>query len=372
MNLDFLPEDLKRSVRWKLHEGELALLRRAHPLRYLFVEVTRRCNLACSYCGSSCNGKEQRPEMTTAEWIGVMEQIAADFDATQVMVAVMGGEPTVKEGIFDFMAALQRLKFPWGMVTNGQTMDAGVAHRVVSLGMRSVSLSMDAPPELNDKLRGKGSSQKVIDAVGHLKAAGFNGKLEIMSTITAPAVEHLPEMRKLVAERKVPLWRVVPVMPIGRAAVNQELVPSHAQLRQIIEYVSEARKDGLMPAPEFCEEGFLGEQFEGQARTHLWYCLAGISIGGILCDGRVGACPELGDAFVQGEDVRRERFKDLWEQRYQVFRDRGWTDKGRCGSCDQFSRCQGGSLHLYHSPQNDPLRCLYLDAVKAPPPPPRR
>ncbi|HEY3448193.1 MAG TPA: radical SAM protein [Myxococcales bacterium] len=362
--MSLVPEDLKRSVRWKLHEGELALLKRAHPLRYLFVEVTRRCNLACAYCGSNCNGKEQRPEMTSAEWIGVMEQVAADFDATKVMIALMGGEPTVKEGIFDLMAAMQRLHFPWGMVTNGQTLDAEMARRLVALGLRSISLSMDALPELNDRLRGRGTSAKVVAAVGHLKDAGFAGKLEIMSTITAAAVEHLPAMRKLVADLKVPLWRVVPVMPIGRAAQNAELVPSHAQLRQIIEFVNEARRDGLKPSPEFCEEGFLGEQFEGQVRTHLWYCLAGITIGGILCDGRVGACPELGEAFVQGQDVRRERFKDVWEERYAVFRDRSWTDKGRCGSCDQFSRCQGGSLHLYSSPQADPMRCLYLDAVR--------
>ncbi len=245
-----LADDLKRSVRWKLHEGELALLKRAHPLRYLFVEVTRRCNLACAYCGSSCHGKEQRPELTSAEWIGVMEQVAADFDATKVMVAVMGGEPTLKEGIYDLLSALQRLRFPWGMVTNGQRLDAEVARRLVALGMRSVSLSMDAPPELNDKLRGRGTSRKVVEAVGHLQAAGYGGKLEIMSTITAPAVEHLPAMRKLVAELKVPLWRVVPVMPIGRAAQHPELVPSHAQLRQIIDFVYEARKDGLKPSPE--------------------------------------------------------------------------------------------------------------------------
>lgn len=360
--MSIVPEDLRRPVRWKLHEAELALLKRAHPLRYLFVEVTRRCNLACAYCGSSCNGKEQRPELTSAEWISVMEQVAADFDAPKVMIALMGGEPTVKEGVFDLMAALQRLEFPWGMVTNGQTLDADMARRLVDLGMKSISLSMDALPDLNDRLRGRGTSQKVIDAVGHLKAAGFAGKLEIMSTITAPAVEQLPAMRKLVADLKVPLWRVVPVMPIGRAAQSQELVPTGAQLRQLIEFAAEARKDGLMPRPELGEEGFLGEEFEGRSRTLLWYCLAGITIGGILADGRIGACPELGDAYVQG-DVRRERFKDVWEERYQLLRDRSWTDKGRCGSCDQYSRCQGGSLHLYASPQAEPLRCLYLDAV---------
>ncbi len=358
-----LRQELKRAGRWKLHEAELALLKRAHPLRYLFLEVTRRCNLACAYCGSSCNAKEQRPELTSAEWIGVMEQVAGDFDPRQVMIALMGGEPLIKEGIFDLAAALQRLRFPWGMVTNAQELDADAARRLVALGLRSISLSLDAPPELNDRLRGRDTSRKVVEGVEHLKRAGFRGKLEIMSTITAPAVDQLEATRRFVAGLQVPLWRVVPVMPIGRAAQKPELVPSPAQLRQILEFVRQARRDGLKPSPEFCEEGFLGAEFEGQVRTHLWYCLAGISIGGILCDGRIGACPELGEAFVQG-DVRRERFKEVWEERYALFRDRAWTERGRCAGCDQFSRCQGGSLHLYPHPGADALRCLYLDAVR--------
>jgi radical SAM protein with 4Fe4S-binding SPASM domain len=354
---------LRRSVEWKLHGAELALLRRAHPLRYLFLEVTRRCNLACAYCGSACNGAAQGTELPIHEWVAVVREIAEDFDASKVMVAVTGGEPLVKEGIFDLFAELNRLGFPYGMVCNGQLLDADVARRLVASGMRSISLSMDAPPALNDELRGRGTSTKVEKAVGNLKAAGYRGKLEIITTVTTPAIPQLEQMRRFVAELQVPLWRVSPVMPIGRAAQRTDLVPDGAGLRRILEFVFEARKDGRLPVPEMSEEGFLGEKYEKQVRSYLWNCLAGITIAGVLCDGRIGACPELGEAFVQG-DVHRDRFADVWRDRYQVFRDRAWAKKGACTTCGEFARCQGGSLHLYASPDAAPLRCLYLDAVR--------
>ena len=37
---------------WRAHAEDLQRKAAAHPLRYLFLEITRRCNLACAYCGS--------------------------------------------------------------------------------------------------------------------------------------------------------------------------------------------------------------------------------------------------------------------------------------------------------------------------------
>jgi radical SAM protein with 4Fe4S-binding SPASM domain len=174
----------------------------------------------------------------------------------------------------------------------------------------------------------------------------------------------LDAMRRRVAELRVPAWRIAPVMPIGRAAARPDLVPGPAEVRAILEYVRQARRDQLLPRAEFCEEGFVGNRFEGVVRPYLTQCRAGVTTGGIRCHGAIGACPELGDAFLQG-DIRTERFRDVWNSRYQVFRNREWTRKGRCASCDHFSNCQGGSLHLYATPEADLLRCLYWMAREA-------
>lgn len=354
-----MTEEQRDSV-WSQHLRDRQALTKDHPLQYLFLEVTRACNLSCAYCGSSCGKKPQREELTIEQWLSVVRQIAEDFSPQDVMVAVTGGEPLTKPGVFELFAELHRLGFHYGMVSNGCLLDEAVARRLVEVGMDSLSLSMDAPPPLNDQLRGEGVSAAVWRAVAALKAAGYSGILEIISTITKPAVPLLDQMRALVSSMRVPNWRVAPVMPIGRAAHRPDLLPGPEDIRQILEFILAARKDDFIPAPEMSEEGYLGNRFEGNVRPYLCQCRAGLAVAGILCDGRIGACPELGDAYVQGH-ILKERLSDVWRERYQVFRDRSWMkQKAPCANCDHFERCDGGAMHLYETPEAETLRCLYL------------
>jgi radical SAM protein with 4Fe4S-binding SPASM domain len=352
--------------RWKTHAAMLDGLERDRPLRYLFLEVTRRCNLACAYCGSSCSPTEASKELTIAEWRDVVKQVAEDFNPKRVMVAVTGGEPLLREGVFDLFGELRRQGFPYGMVSNARLLDDAAAKALVQAGIGSISLSMDATPELNDKLRGKGSTLAVGKAIGALRAAGYRGKLEIITTVTRPVIPLLADVRRMVAEARVPLWRLGMVMPIGRAAERPDLVPGPEEVRTVLEFIRACRADGRLPSPEFCEEGYLGDRYERQVRPYLAQCRAGITTGGILRDGSIGACPELGRAYIQGH-IGQDRFRDVWYGRYQVFRDRSWARSGRCVDCDSWDRCRGGALHLRDEPNAEFLRCLYLMLQEASP-----
>ncbi len=358
-----LSQRFSEYLEWRKHGKRLDDLCQRHPLRYLFLEISRRCNLACVYCGSSCTPDAWKNELTTEEWMEIIRRIARDFPPKKVMIAITGGEPLLKDGIFEFLDLVGELGFPFGMVSNGQLLDAEAARRITASKLGSLSLSMDALPEINDTLRGKGVSAKVEQAVKHLHDAGFRGKLEILSTVTKPALASLEEMRRYVASLRVPLWRLAPVIPIGRAAKREDLLLDEADLRYLLEYVKTARRDGLRPNPEYCEEGYVGE-FESLVRPYRCQCRAGITVGGIKHDGKIGACPEISSCFDQG-DIRKESFKVVWENRYQVMRDRSWMKKGVCNSCEVFDRCRGGALHLYENTRSDPQRCAYLMCEEA-------
>jgi radical SAM protein with 4Fe4S-binding SPASM domain len=349
----------QRDAIWDEHIRLRTQLFAEHPLDYLFLEVTRQCNLSCVYCGSVCGTKPQRKELPIEEFSEAVRQIASDFDARGIVVAVTGGEPLTKPGVMKLFGELTRLGFYYGMVSNGWLLTEEVAKKLVDLDMSSLTLSMDAPPPLNDQLRGTGTSMAVFKAVDALHKAGYKGRLEIFSTITKPAVSMLDQTRAIVASMRVPFWRVSPVMPIGRAARRPDLVPGPREIRQLLEFVLAARGDDYAPKPETCEEGYLGNRFEGTVRPYLCQCRAGVTVASILCDGRIAACPELGDAFVQGH-IHENRFKDVWDERYQVLRDRSWMKRGTCGNCEHFPRCEGGSVHLYEDTEAAPHRCLYL------------
>ena len=345
--------------RWIAHLERLERLCREHPLRYLFLEVTRRCNLRCAYCGSSCTAQESRAELDGATWISIIDQVADDFDAKGIMIAVTGGEPLVRGDIFEIFEALRRRGFRFGMVSNGTHIDGETARRLVASGIGSISLSLDGPPAINDALRGAGSAAAIEGAVRALRGAGYEGILEIISTITKPVLPALDELRKIVSRLRVPRWRVAPVMPIGRAAGRPELLLDGADVRALFDFVLSARRDALLPAPEMSEEGYLGDAYEGAVRPYLCRCGAGVTVGGVLHDGHIGACPELPRAFNQGH-VARDRFKDVWERGYGVFRDRSWAvRRAPCATCDALDRCRGGAMHLYASPTSEPLRCFY-------------
>lgn len=350
---------LRRSLMWRQHRLKRARLDRDHPLRYLFLEITRQCNLSCVYCGSDCTPRAEDAEMTIPEWIETIQQVARDFDARKIMVAVTGGEPLIKPGVLELFHELTRLGFRYGMVSNAQVIDEDYAKKLVAAGIGSISLSMDALPEVNDKLRGRGVSAGVERAIKALRTAGYKGKLEILSTITAPAISDLKRMRQYIAGLRVPLWRVAPVMPIGRAASKDALLPTAMHVREMLEYLLEARQDDYIPKPEFGEEGFLGHRFEGHIRPYLCQCNAGVTVAGIRYDGRIAACPELSDAFDQGS-IRNQRFKDVWDNGYQVMRDRSWAKKGPCADCEHWDDCRGGALHLYEDTELPFTRCLYL------------
>lgn len=331
-----------------------------HPLRYLFLEITRQCNLSCRYCGSNCTPVGQGEEMPVAEWVKLLEHVAENFDARQVMLAIMGGEPLRKEGVYEIFAAAQRLHFPYGIVTNGHYIDKEAAQRLVTLGIGSISISMDAPPDFNDKYRGKGAAADAMAAVENLHEAGYKGILEIMSSITRDTAPCLEEMRKVVAKMRVPRWRVVPVFAIGRAAKHEDYIITNDQLKDILAFVAKGRADGQLPRPEFSEESYLG-CLNDHVRNAAFSCRAGLTVAGVMYNGKVGACPELGPAFIQG-DLKTDTFTNIWNSKYQIFRDRSWAKKlGPCQKCDKFKFCHGGSLHLYEDPNTPIARCFYQD-----------
>ncbi len=348
-----------QAMMWKRHKIRLEANRNTHELRYIFFEVSRRCNIHCSYCGSDCSSAERDGELSSEEWISIIDQLAEDFDPRRVMVAVTGGEPLFKRGIYDIFEHLHRRGFPYGMVTNSTLLDAEAARRLVSCGMNSISLSLDSIPEVNDSIRAKGTARHAVEAIGHLRAAGYKGVLEALSTITKPCMPHLREMQQWLTELGIRRWRVAPVIPVGRALDNESLLLSESEVRELLSFVRQARRFEDDVVPEFSEEGYVGDDYEGLVRPYLCQCRAGINVGGIRYDGKIGACPEISSYFDQG-DIRKERFSTVWRERFANMRDRSWARSlGPCRQCDKFDICRGGALHLYEDTRTPTRRCFH-------------
>ncbi|MBQ1266777.1 MAG: radical SAM protein [Proteobacteria bacterium] len=351
---------LYQFLMWKRHSIRTAVNREEHELRYLFFEVSRRCNIHCRYCGSGCTLAERQGEMSAKEWIDIIDQLAEDYDPSRVMIAVTGGEPLFKEGIYDIFKHLDEKGFPYGMVTNSTLLTPEAAKKLVECGIDSISLSLDSIPEINDSIRGKGTAAAAVKAIKNLRDAGYKGILEALSTITKPCMDHLEEMQAWLTELGLTRWRVSPVIPIGRAAENKDLLLNDEDIEKLLLFVRRQRRNQKAELRlEFSEEGYLGDRFEGLVRPYLCQCRAGINVGGIRYDGKIGACPEISQTFDQG-DIHEARFSKIWNERFQAYRDRSWTRKlGPCRNCDKYNICHGGAMHLYENTETPTQRCFY-------------
>ena len=82
-----------------------------HPiLKFLFLELTLRCNERCIHCGSSC-GDVPSEELSTKQYHQILDEIASDFDLKQFQLCITGGEPLMRRDFFDIMGYANELGY---------------------------------------------------------------------------------------------------------------------------------------------------------------------------------------------------------------------------------------------------------------------
>ena len=63
------------------------------------------------------------------------------------------------------------------------------------------------------------------------------------------------------------------------------------------------------------------------------------------------------ETFHQG-NIYRDDFWEVWEHRFEPFRNREWARQGECANCKMFRYCLGGGMHL-HDDDGQLLYCHY-------------
>lgn len=102
-------------------------------------------------------------------------------------------------------------------------------------------------------------------------------------------------------------------------------------------------------------EGYLGK-YDNKVNDGFFSCMAGVSVGSVMCDGSVTGCLSVRGDFIQG-NIYKESFVDIWNDRFQIMRDRSWTKKGSCGKCKHWKNCMGNGMHLHKDMENGPGIC---------------
>ena len=166
---------------------------------------------------------------------------------------------------------------------------------------------------------------------------------DVVTCVNKHNYAQLNELKEFLIGIGLKQWRLFTVFPVGRAASDAELQLSGEEFRGMLDFIKQTRKEGRIRISYGCE-GFLGN-YEGDVRDHFFSCQAGITVGSVLIDGSISACPSIRADFHQG-NIYKDEFMGVWENNYQPYRDRTWMKKGECATCKYFRYCRGNGMHL--------------------------
>lgn len=342
--MNSFPLSLRRRLAleaWRLNEN---IRIEKHELRQLFWECTLRCNLSCRHCGSDCKSVAAQPDMPKEDFLRVLDNIATKTNPNNVFVIITGGEPLMRSDLEECGRAIYKRGFPWGMVTNGLAMTPKRLQSLIASGLHTITVSLDGLEEEHNFMRGNTQSfKRAVDAI-RIISAEKRIKSDVVTCVNRRSIQNLDAIKELLISLGVTGWRMFTIFPAGRAAGVADLKLSSEEHRYLMEYIKRNRKEDKRITINYCCEGFMGD-YEGDIRDHFYSCQAGISVGSVLIDGSIGACPSIRADYNQG-NIYKDDFWDVWQNRYDVYRNREWMRKGVCAECNMFRYCKGNGMHL--------------------------
>ena len=336
------------------------LLAEKPKLYNLFWETTLRCNAKCKHCGSKAGENiELQEELTTEEIKNTLQSIANKYNANEILLNITGGEPLVRQDLFEVMEFAKNLGYHWGMTTNGILIDDNIIGKMKQNGMSTIAISLDGLEKSHDEFRGiKGSYLKIIENVKKLKQANFLNYLQITTVVNKLNIKELEELYKVMQELDIDSWRVVNMDPIGRAEDNKDLALDKEDYKYLMNFIKEKRKESKFDVTYGCSH-FLGLDFEKETRKNMFFCVAGYTTASILYNGDIYVCPDVErkKELVQG-NVRVDDFVEVWENKFKWFRDLDKLKCEECQNCKDWKYCRGDSLHTWDFNNNRPKLCI--------------
>jgi len=184
-------------------------------ISYVRLSVTDRCDLRCRYCMAEQMEFLPRADLLSFEEIEALVDILVARGVRRLRLT--GGEPLVRRGILDLVAALGtrigRGLDELTMTTNG-TQLAGAAESLAAAGVRRVNVSLDSrDPDRFAHITRRGRVAQVFEGIAAAKAAGLAVKINMVA-LKGFNEDEIEPMLRWCAEEGLGLT-LIETMPLG-------------------------------------------------------------------------------------------------------------------------------------------------------------
>lgn len=280
------------------------------------------------------NGPNGGVELSTAEGTRLIDQIA---EVGRPVMVLSGGEPLLRDDIFELARYGADKGLRMAMGTNGTLIDDAVAAQLKRSGINRVAISLDSSTsEVHDRIRGvKGSWTGALRGIRASLQAGIGVQANV--TVTRQNSHDIEPILAMVRRLGITDVHLFFLIPTGRGREEDAIRPVEyeALIRTAL-----SRKDDALTLRPTCAPQFIRIAKQMGLDTERWGrgCIAGINYCRVNNNGAVTPCPYL--HLVVG-NVRTTSFEDIWNSTaFAAMRD-PLNLKGRCGRCEYRQVCGG-------------------------------
>ncbi|RPI40595.1 MAG: radical SAM protein [Methanoregulaceae archaeon] len=339
----------------------------------VFWNITDRCNLSCAHCyNRSGPGRTTEGELTTAEALGVIDDLA---DMGVPLILFSGGEPLMREDIWELARRAGDRGLKMALSTNGTLITPDIARRIRDCGIEYAGISLDgALAKTHDRFRNSpGAFEQTIRAFSACREAGLRCGVRVTLTKeNCRELEALVDLALSLGASRFCLYWLVPTgrgidsytrLQLDRDEVTEALSLLYRKAKEIdpaaMEFLTVDAPQDAIHLLESMERD--GSEDLADARELLESlkggCSAGTRVANIDAQGTVYPCQfARSPEFLVG-NIRNRRFSELWSDGSNSvlarFREKQARFGGRCGMCTYRDLCGGGCRVRAHAVDGD-------------------
>lgn len=262
----------------------------------IFWYVSWQCNSRCLHCkfGLSPNESSGPPDELPLSRIKEVISEARSFGAAHIAFA--GGEPFVNPDFLKIVEHCKKEGFVVGVSTNGfRLADSNFAREVLERGVDRLDLSLDAPDELHDELRGVPGAFNLVDgALDNLLTLKphYNCYVGINTVVSGFNFRRLEEIFKYARRKGIDGVGLQPFHHTqarrGDLVSRFLLTADQAQeLKHILKNIISQQRPLLKNSPFFVKN--IANFYEDQQMPGL-RCYGGLQEIHIFPEGNIGVC----------------------------------------------------------------------------------
>ncbi len=324
-------------------------------MRRVIYNVTAKCNLHCRHCYAA--ELQGGVELSTDEALGVVEEVARCFGKDTKLI-FSGGEPLLREDVYDLIEHASRLGLRASLATNGTLITEQVAEKLRKSGLTEVSISLDAAsPEIHDQIRGQGNFEKALEGLKACRRAGL--EILIDPCVFSFNVEQVLELLGLAEELGAKGLRIFHYIPMGRGKHElpsaqlttdkysewlQRLYNEQLRKPNISIYVTQTPQYTLLLAKGVETGSSIASKMYEELKPG---CRAGTHTLSIKHNGDVTPCPLWTTALgnLRSQSLREALNSELARK----LRDKQRYLKGKCADCIYVDVCGGCRVRAYQA-----------------------